>query len=154
MTSILLYSSRDVDSKKFANLFQLWKYILFQIEFDLGNNFGLSSKLSLETDAQYNDLFSYWEKLRQHSPASVLSLGLLPSSIRKFSAKLIYNPAETDIKELTVHFSLGWYLLIQAKLIHFFVMTWFYVNNEYSSFRVQNYKINVTYFSSKFMELG
>ena len=81
----------------------------------MGKNFGLSSKFTLETDAQYVDLLSYMEKIRQHSPTSILTLGLLPSSIRKCSAKLIYNPKDSDFKELTIHFSLGLYFLIFEK---------------------------------------
>jgi hypothetical protein len=74
---------------------------------DLGKKLGLSSKLIAESDAKFVDLYSYWEKVKQHSPVSVLSLGLLPSSIRKTSVKIVYNPTESETKEFSLKFSLG-----------------------------------------------
>ena len=73
----------------------------------MGRKVGLSLKLNAESDAKYVDLYSYWEKIKQHSPLSVSSLGLLPSSIRKMSTKIVYNPIESETKELSLQFSLG-----------------------------------------------
>lgn len=80
---------------------------LKKIDIDLGKKVSLSSKLIAESDAKYVDLYSYWEKIQQHSIVSIASLGLLPSSIRKTSAKIVYNPSESDTKELTLRFSLA-----------------------------------------------
>jgi hypothetical protein len=63
--------------------------------------------LNAESDAKYVDLYSYWEKIKQHSPLSVFSLGFLPSSVRKTSTKIVYNPVESETKELAIQFSLG-----------------------------------------------
>ena len=74
---------------------------------DLGKRLGLSSKLIAETDAKFVDLYSYWEKVKQHSLVSVFSLGVLPSSIRKASTKIVYDPIESETKEFSLRFSLG-----------------------------------------------
>jgi hypothetical protein len=74
---------------------------------DLGKKVGLSCKLNAESDAKYVDLYSYWEKIKQHCPLSDFSLGLLPSSIRKTSTKIVYNPIESETKELSIQFNLG-----------------------------------------------
>jgi hypothetical protein len=74
---------------------------------NLGKHLGLSSKLIAETDAKYVDLYSYWEKIKQHSPLSALTLGALPSSVRKTSTKIIYNPIESDTKEFSLRFGLS-----------------------------------------------
>jgi len=76
-------------------------------EIDFGKKLGVSSKLQAESDAQYVDLYSYWEKLRQHSPATVSQMALLPGSIRKSSFKIVYNPSESETKEFNVRFNLA-----------------------------------------------
>jgi len=73
----------------------------------LGKQFGLSAKLVAETDAKFVDLKSYWDKLRQLSPMSAVTLGLLPSSVRRTSTKIVYNPNESETKEINFHFSLS-----------------------------------------------
>ncbi len=60
--------------------------------------------MTAESDAKYVDLHSYWEKINKGSPSSIM---LLPSSIRKTSAKIVYNPIESETKELALQFSLG-----------------------------------------------
>ncbi len=81
--------------------------MFLQIDWDLGRKVGLSCKFNAESDAKYIDLYSYWEKIKQHSPLSVFSLGLLPSSIRKTSTMIVYNPIESETKDLTIQFNLG-----------------------------------------------
>ena len=73
----------------------------------MGKKLGLSIKLIAESDAKFVDLYSYWEKVKQHSLVSIFSLGQLPSSIRKMSTKIVYNPTESETKELSLNFSLG-----------------------------------------------
>jgi hypothetical protein len=68
---------------------------------------GLSVKLLAETDAKYVDFYSYWEKLKMRSPVALTSVDVLPSCIRRSSIKIVYNPAESDTKEVSLHFSLG-----------------------------------------------
>ena len=83
---------------------------------------GLSAKLTAESDAKYVDLYSYWEKIQQHSPLSLASLALLPSSVRKTSTKVVYHPNESETKEFTIRFSLGkfdFFNLLQALPIIF-----------------------------------
>jgi hypothetical protein len=74
---------------------------------DLGRKVGVSLKLTAESDAKYVDLHSYLERINKESPLSISSLVLLPSSIRKASAKIVYNPIESETKEFTLQFSLG-----------------------------------------------
>ena len=97
------------EGKCFLGVVSHWKknIFLFQIDLDLGKKLGLSSKLTAESDAKFVDLYAYWEKVKQHSPISIFSLGLLPSSLRKSSAKIVYNPTESETKEFSINFSLG-----------------------------------------------
>jgi len=100
--------SCNITGKKSNN--SIWNK--FQIDLDLGEKLGLSSKLTAETDAKFVDLYSYWEKVKQHNLASVFSLGVLPSSIRKTSTKIVYDPVESETKEFSLHFSLGMMIVV------------------------------------------
>jgi hypothetical protein len=94
--------SKAADLKQIVSRNQIKK-----VELNLGKKLGLSSKLIAETDAEYVDLYSYWEKIQEHSPLSMVSLGFLPSSIKKTSTKIVYNPTESESKEFAVRFSLA-----------------------------------------------
>lgn len=104
----------------------------------MGKHVGLSSKLIAETDAKFVDVYSYWQKIKQHGPASIASLGLLPSSIRKTSTKVVYNPTESETKELSLHFTLG-----KSLTIFFFksCSNYFLVNGKFESERVYRLEI-------------
>ena len=79
-----------------------------QVEVDLSKRMGLSVKLSAETDAKYADFYSYWQKFQmRQSPIAISTFAALPSSIRRSSLKIVYNPAESETKEISLHFSLG-----------------------------------------------
>ena len=79
----------------------------FQIELEFGHNIGLPSKLNAEVDATLADLYSFWDKVMEHDPVSIFSLGFMPSSIRMSSAKIVTNPVQFESKELSFNFSLG-----------------------------------------------
>ena len=81
---------------------------------------GLAIKLVAESDAKHVDLYSYWEKLKQHNPISVVTLGLLPSSVRRMSAKIVHNPDESETKELLLRFNIRKFTF-KFKLVHVFI---------------------------------
>jgi len=68
----------------------------------VGESLGLAGRITLESDAKFNDIFSYYEKIRQHSVSSFLNIGFLPSSLRYAAAKLEYIPSRSEIKEVNV----------------------------------------------------
>jgi hypothetical protein len=74
----------------------------------MSKKLGVSIKLWAETDAKYADFYSYWQKIQKNRcPVFLTSLVVLPSSIRRSSLKVVYNPAESETKEISLHFDLG-----------------------------------------------
>merc|ERR1719309_1816232 len=71
------------------------------IDIPIGQSLGLSGRLQLESDAQFSDLYSYLNTLRQHSPLSNLHMAIIPSSVRASSARILYNPTKSETKEIT-----------------------------------------------------
>jgi len=76
---------------------------------NIGEPLKIDSRLLSETDATYADLYSYWTKLQQHNLASLESVGLLPSSLRMASTKIVFDPTNSQTKEikLKLHLSHG-----------------------------------------------
>jgi len=72
------------------------------IEIPVGKSLGLSGRILFESDAKFVDMSSYIQKLAQHSPASFLTVGIIPSSLRWSSTKLQYFPAKSETKEINV----------------------------------------------------
>jgi len=72
------------------------------MEIPVGKSLGLSARLVYESDAKFNDLSSYIQKISQHSPTSFLRSAILPSSLRLSSTKLVLLPAQCEIKELNL----------------------------------------------------
>jgi hypothetical protein len=73
----------------------------------LGKSIGISSKLIGESDHDFVDFVSYLEKAEQHNSASILTLGVLPSSVKRSSVKVIFNPEESETKEVSASISFG-----------------------------------------------
>jgi len=72
------------------------------LEIPIGKSLGLTARLVYESDAKFNDLSSYIQKISQLTPNSLLRVGILPSSLRLSSTKLLYLPAQSETKEINV----------------------------------------------------
>ena len=64
-----------------------------------------------ESDAKYVDLYSYWEKIRQHNPTSLIHTFALPSTLRMSSVKVVFNPQLSRTKEISFLIGVGKYQL-------------------------------------------
>jgi len=79
---------------------------LKQVNLDIGKPLEVDAKLIAESDAKYTDLYSYWEKIRQHNGVvSLLESFWLPSTFRMSSAKIVFDPRTSLTKEFSL--SLG-----------------------------------------------
>lgn len=88
----------------------------FQVDIPVGKQFGISARLVAELDTKFHDFQSYWQKLKQLTPVSAISLSVLPSSVRRSSVKLVYNPAESESKEISISFNVGTLTLVATLL--------------------------------------
>jgi len=77
------------------------------IDLPIGQSLGLAGRLIVESDAKFTDIMSYMQKIGQHSPLSLLSAGILPSSVRKSSVKIDYHPSESETKEFNINLKLA-----------------------------------------------
>merc|ERR1711881_784596 len=55
-----------------------------------------------ESDAKYTDIYSYLEKIRQQNPISLVHTAVLPSTIRRSSVKMVFNPQLSKTKEISM----------------------------------------------------
>ena len=69
---------------------------------EIGQSLGLSARVQYQTDAKFVDLYSYIQKIIQHTPLSIFPTGIFPSSIRMSSLSFEYLPARSQIKELNL----------------------------------------------------
>ena len=69
---------------------------------NIGAPLEIDAKVVAESDAKYTDLYSYLEKIRQHSPISFIRLGALPFSMRKTSVMVLFNPENSRTREISV----------------------------------------------------
>merc|ERR1712142_827215 len=76
-------------------------------DISIGQALGLSGRFVAESDAKFTDIASYIEKLSQHSPVSVLTAGVLPSSVRKSSVKIEFHPEMSETKEFNINIKLS-----------------------------------------------
>merc|ERR1712121_341483 len=72
------------------------------VSMEIGQSLGLSARVQYQTDAKFVDLFSYIQKIIQHTPLSIFPTGIFPSSIRMSSLSFEYLPARSQIKELNL----------------------------------------------------
>ena len=81
---------------------------LILISFQLNKEFqGLvKGNVQIESDNTYIDMYSYWEKLRQHNVPSLLTLGPLVSSVKMSSFKLSIQPNMCQLNEVNLKFKL------------------------------------------------
>jgi len=77
------------------------------IDYNVGKAIGISSSVHIETDAKFNDLYSWWEQLpSKRCWLSVPFLTVLPSSVRQSSLKYRVNPSESKTKSFSLHLNL------------------------------------------------
>jgi len=72
------------------------------ITMEVGRALGLSARVLYESDAKFVDMFSYIQKIIQHTPLSIFPIGILPSSARMTSLALEYLPAKSETKEFNI----------------------------------------------------
>jgi hypothetical protein len=72
------------------------------IEMEIGQSLGLSGKLIYESEAMFTDLYSYIQKITQHTPLSIIPSGLFPSSVRMSSFRIEYHPTRSETKEFNI----------------------------------------------------
>ena len=66
----------------------------------------MEGNIQFESDNSYIDLYSYWEKLRQHNVPSLLTLGPLVSSVKMSSFKLSIQPSMCLMNEISLRLKL------------------------------------------------
>merc|ERR1712212_1394942 len=54
------------------------------------------------SDAQFVDMFSYIQKIIQHTPLSIIPSGIFPSSVRMSKLSLEYFPTKSQAKEFHI----------------------------------------------------
>merc|ERR1719481_2136268 len=72
------------------------------IEMEIGQSLGLSGQLRYESEARFTDLYSYIQKITQHTPLSIIPSGIFPSSVRMSSMRIEYHPSRSQTKEFNV----------------------------------------------------
>merc|ERR1719342_191262 len=72
------------------------------IEMEIGQSLGLSAQLKYKSEAMFTDLYSYIQKITQHTPLSVIPSGLFPSSAKMSSFSINYHPARSQTKEFNI----------------------------------------------------
>merc|ERR1719295_1186071 len=72
------------------------------VSMEIGQSLGLSARVQYQTDAKFVDLYSYIQKIIQHTPLSIFPTGIFPSSIRMSSPSFEYLPARSQVKELNL----------------------------------------------------
>ena len=66
----------------------------------------INGEFSAESDNEFVDFYSYWEKIKQNNLPSLLSVAPLMSSVRMSSARLSINPMMSDLQEVGLKFHL------------------------------------------------
>merc|ERR1711931_312679 len=72
------------------------------ITMEVGRALGLSARVLYESDAKFIDMFSYIQKIIQHTPLSIVPTAILPSSVRSSSLELEMFPSKAEIKEFNI----------------------------------------------------
>merc|ERR1719283_675353 len=72
------------------------------ISMEVGKSLGLSARILYQSDAKFVDMFSYIQKIIQHTPLSIFPSGIFPSSARMSSLSLEYFPAKSQTKEINL----------------------------------------------------
>merc|ERR1711962_1304786 len=62
----------------------------------------INAQFRLESDNEFVDFYSYWEKIRQNSPSSLPVTLPMVSSVRKSSFRIEFNPSLSELKEVSL----------------------------------------------------
>jgi hypothetical protein len=66
----------------------------------------IDGELSADSDNEFVDFYSYWEKIQQNNVYSILNVAPLMSSVRMSTTRLVLNPSMSDLKEVSLKFRL------------------------------------------------
>merc|ERR1719312_1273067 len=72
------------------------------ISMEVGESLGVSARVQYQSDAKFVDMFSYIQKIIQHTPLSIFPSGIFPSSVRRSHIALEYYPAKSQVKEFNL----------------------------------------------------
>merc|ERR1712121_482440 len=72
------------------------------VEMEIGQSLGLSGQLRYESEAMFTDLYSYIQKITQHTPLSIIPSGIFPSSVKMSSFSIKYHPSRSQTKEFNI----------------------------------------------------
>jgi len=72
------------------------------INTNIGAPLDMDAKLIAESDAKYTDLYSFWEKISQHNPITLINSFYLPSTLRMSSVMVAFNPQQSRTKEISL----------------------------------------------------
>merc|ERR1712121_491441 len=72
------------------------------ISMEVGESLGVSARVQYQSDAKFVDMFSYIQKIIQHTPLSIFQSGIFPSSARMSSLSLEYFPTKSETKEFNL----------------------------------------------------
>merc|ERR1719167_1366575 len=72
------------------------------ISMEFGESLGVSVRVQYQSDAKFVDMFSYIQKIIQHTPLSIFPSGIFPSSARMSSLSLEYFPTKSQTKEFNL----------------------------------------------------
>merc|ERR1711931_317200 len=75
---------------------------LKKVNLNIGAPLDIDARVVAESDAKYTDLYSYLERIREHNPISLVHTTILPSTIRRSSIRVVYNPQTSLTKEVSV----------------------------------------------------
>ena len=75
---------------------------LKRFNMNIGAPLEINARVIAESDAKYTDLYSYLEKIRQHNPISLVHTAILPSTIRRSSFRVVFNPVHSRTKAVSV----------------------------------------------------
>ena len=70
----------------------------------------INGEFKFESDNEFVDFYSYWEKIKQHTPSSLPATLPFASSVRKSSTSLEINPSMSELKEVNLKLKLCKYL--------------------------------------------
>merc|ERR550517_1149132 len=72
------------------------------ISMEVGESLGVSARIQYQSDAKFVDMFSYIQKIIQHTPLSIFPSGIFPSTARMSSLSLEYFPTKSQTKEFNL----------------------------------------------------
>jgi len=75
---------------------------LKKMDMQVGAPLDIHARVVGESDAKYSDLYSYLELIRQHNPISLVHTAILPSTIRRSSVSIVFNPVLSKTKEVKI----------------------------------------------------